>query len=313
MSTPWNPQLPVTRSLVEELLRQCPELDLGELVHVGAGWDHDVWRCGDLLVRFPHQRESLVAAARTAGILAHLADQIPIAIPVPIHIGEAQDGYPGVFVAYRWLPGELPAGLRLTEADRAAAAQPLAHALRALHAIPVAVAQGWGLQQAEIDGELKLRSENGRLRAQQLSDGPYADLARRAAEAMEIPPAECPLAERCVVHGDLHSGQVLLDTRHQLVAIIDWDEVAIGDPAYDLMMVYGFIPPAARAQFWEIYGAFEGQGRARHLALSYGLAILAQSIVADQKHLAGEAAFNLQNALAGDCSQAPGSSVGSAP
>jgi hypothetical protein len=42
--------------LVERVLaHQWSDLDHSGLTAVGQGWDHAVWRCGDVLLRFPHQ------------------------------------------------------------------------------------------------------------------------------------------------------------------------------------------------------------------------------------------------------------------
>ena len=91
--------------------------------------------------------------------------------------------------------------------------------------------------------------------------------------------------------------QILLDEQLQLSAIIDWDEVCIGDPAYDLILVYSFLPQAIRPKFWSLYGPSSCKARARHLALSYGLAILAQAVDSAHHNLRDEAAFSLENAL----------------
>jgi len=296
MSTPWVPQVPVSRALVERLLReQCPALDLAQLSFVAAGWDHAVWRCGDTVLRFPHQHESLHLAADHAASLRALAELLPVAIPSPVHVGEPSAGYPGRFVAYRWIPGEISAHLSLTLEERAATAEPMAEVLRALHAVPAETARRWGAELRPCTGELALRTRYAADRVEQLADTPHARLAARAAEAMAVVPAEAEA--HCLVHGDLHAGQILMDADHQLSGIVDWDELCVGDPAYDLMFVHAFVPPAARHRFWAVYGDFDGRPRARHLALSYGLAILAQAVVGGQAALAAEAAFSLENAL----------------
>ena len=59
-NTPWKPQIPLTEALARTLLHtQIPDLDLSTLTRLGAGWDHVVWRCEDLIFRFPHQHESI--------------------------------------------------------------------------------------------------------------------------------------------------------------------------------------------------------------------------------------------------------------
>ncbi len=298
MTKPWTPDYNVNRALVEEVVRaQAPDLDVAELTYVGAGWDHEVWRCGDVVLRFPHQDDVRELAARKAQVLAQLAGRLPCGCPAPTHLGEASARYPARFVGYRWLAGNMPARLRLSDEERALAAEPIARSLKALHAMSLDEVKHWGVEPADIEGELALRTENAQLRAEQLSSSKYATLAREAADAMLSIPAEVTDSGRRLVHGDLHAGQLLFDDERRFVGIIDWDEVSIGDPAYDLLLVYAFLPRAARAPFWRCYGSFEGKDRARHLAVSYGLAILAQAVDTHGDELRDEAAYGLANAL----------------
>jgi hypothetical protein len=156
----------------------------------------------------------------------------------------------------------------------------------------------WGARAHADDGSMLLRLANGRSRAEQLRDGPYAQLAHRAAAAMDPPPATCAPSAHRLVHGDLHPGQLLLDRNGRLAGIIDWDEASLGDPAFDLQLAYAFLPPSVHPEFWALYGAVEAAGRARHIALSTSLAILAQAVSDRKPKLATEAAFNLHNILA---------------
>ena len=298
MSTPWKPSLPVSEALVRSLIaEQCPGLDPMALRYVGAGWDHAVWRCGDTVLRLPHQADSTELACRHVTALRALGKHLPIPIPVPTIVGRPTDEYPATFVGYRWLDGLTTERRQLTVEDRARNAEPLAHVLRILHALPCETGRSWGLELVD-NGSMQLRADYGALRAKQLRHGPYASLARLAADAMHPPPPQCPSSDYRVVHGDLHSGQVLFDEAHNISGIIDWDELGIGDPAFDLLMVWSFLPPSARGAFWDLYGDFPGHARARHVALSYGLAILAQAAESSLTALAAEAAFSLENTLA---------------
>jgi aminoglycoside phosphotransferase (APT) family kinase protein len=295
--TDWKPKLPVTRSLVERILAdQYPELELAQLTHIAAGWSHDVWRCNDTLLRFPHQQYAS-ASATTLTALEQLSKLLPIQIPVVARVGQPTPTYPASFAAYRWIPGEMPHTLPLTDRDRSAIATPLAEVLRALHSVPTEAAKEWGVPITDKAGELALRAIRAQERATQLASTPYAQLASMSATALTSPPVDCPASDYRLVHGDLHAGQVLLGPALQLVGILDWDDVRIGDPAYDLMMVYSFLPATTANKFWQTYGEFPGKVRAKHLALSYGLAFLAQAVSEGDVPMASEAAWGLKNAL----------------
>jgi len=296
MSTPWTPDHPVTRShLLAVLAAHRPDLPTQGLAPIGVGWDHAVWRCGELLLRYPHQQCSLDLAAGRVGTLKALAERLPVAVPKPVFVAEPVLDHPGRCVAYQHIPGAMPAELALPRADRVRAAALLGETLRCLHSQNAEDSVWDGVVVDARSGELALRTQNGRLRAEQLADTEYGKLAQRAADRMAEVPAEA--TELCLVHGDLHGGQLLFDQDHALVGIIDWDELRVGDPAADLLLVFGFLPPEARDRFWEAYGEPVGEDRARHMALSVGLAILAQAVHAGDGALAAEAALGVGFAL----------------
>jgi len=298
MDDAWSPEFPVDRDLAARLIgEQFPQLDTDTLTTLGVGWEHRVWRCEHVAFRFPQRRACLRSGLDGANALARLAPLLPLATPEPLLTGAPTGDYPGNFVGYRWIDGELPARLPLSLDDRARAALPLAAFARALHGVSAARARSWGLTLEGERGSMSERARRGRGRAEDLRRTAFTDLADRAAQAMAAPPPECTPSERRVVHGDLHAGQVLFDRDHTLVGVIDWDSLALGDPAFDLIMASSFIPPSARSEFWNAYGDRAAEARARHLALSYGLAILAQGVATGDGAIRDEAALSLENTL----------------
>ncbi len=297
MSQPWDPVHPVDEALARQLVGDCfPELALDDLTYQGRGWDNDVWRCGALVFRFPHRPEGVTLIEREWRVLPHLVDRLPLDIPEPMGRGEVTKDYPSPFLAYRWIPGELAHHLSLTSEQRVAAAEPLADFLRTLHAIPTAEASGWGVPETLNRREIVERLPWARKRADQLASTPYRRSAERALAAMDPPPPEVSDSGLVVIHGDLHAGQVLFDASHRITGILDWGEVAVGDPAFDLQLVDAFLPPGARSRFWEVYGPVNEsvQARARFIALSYGLAILVNALDTGDAALRDEAARSLE-------------------
>jgi aminoglycoside phosphotransferase (APT) family kinase protein len=66
--------------------------------------------------------------------------------------------------------------------------------------------------------------------------------------------AASPSYERRWIHGDPHPKNVL--TRDgRLAAVIDWGDLAAGDPATDLASVAMLLPRAAHASFFDAYEA----------------------------------------------------------
>lgn len=60
-------------------------------------------------------------------------------------------------------------------------------------------------------------------------------------------------AEPRIVHGDLHLRHVLIEGG-RLSGVIDWIDVGLADPAVDLALYWGFVPPAGRPAFRDAYG-----------------------------------------------------------
>jgi aminoglycoside phosphotransferase (APT) family kinase protein len=84
------------------------------------------------------------------------------------------------------------------------------------------------------------------------------------------------------IHGDLHPGNLLV-SGGRLSAVIDFGDLAAGDPATDLSVVWMLLPPSARQIFLtSARGELDPLDdqtltRARGWALALGLAYLANS------------------------------------
>jgi aminoglycoside phosphotransferase (APT) family kinase protein len=84
------------------------------------------------------------------------------------------------------------------------------------------------------------------------------------------------------IHGDLHPGNLLVANGH-LSAVIDFGDLAAGDPATDLSFIWMLLPAAARppmlasarGRHYTIDDAM--RARARGWALALGLAYVANS------------------------------------
>jgi aminoglycoside phosphotransferase (APT) family kinase protein len=84
------------------------------------------------------------------------------------------------------------------------------------------------------------------------------------------------------IHGDLHPGNLLL-SGGRLTAVLDFVDLAAGDPATDLSVAWMWLPPSARSTFRaSARGEFDPLDddtwmRARGWALALGLAYLVSS------------------------------------
>jgi len=227
----------LARSLVDTQFPQWAELPL-TLVDP-AGSDHVIYRLGrELSVRLPRHSGAITQARKEAEWLPRLAPRLPLAIPVPVEVGEPALGYPWPWAVSRWLAGEVATVEAL--ADSHEAASTLAEFLTALQRCTPTEA-------ADLTAQpLAARDTATRSAITQVGTAfdaaAMTDLWEAALTAPEWnhPPTWC--------HGDFHTGN-LLTTNGHLSAVIDFGELGIGDPACDLTIAFTLMSAETRATF----------------------------------------------------------------
>jgi aminoglycoside phosphotransferase (APT) family kinase protein len=265
----------VDRELAMRLVAErFPELTGVAAEPVGTGWDVDVWRFGEVAVRFPRRALGAGALENELVVLPALADHVTLPVPRPRAIGEPALGYPARFYAHDYLPGAPAIRAGLDDGGLARLAAPLGRFVAALHAIPLAPLRAAGLRD-DPRGDHARVAERGRGWLARL-ELPAALRDRAAAILATPPPAE--EVHPVVTHGDLHAGNLLVDDAGAITAVIDWGDAAAGDPAIDLAIGLACLPPAARGDFLVAHGDVTPAtwARARINAVSrQGLALLA--------------------------------------
>lgn len=210
-----------------------------------AGSDHVIYRLGqDLAVRLPRHPGAIEQARKEFEWLPRLAPCLPLAIPVPLAVGEPAFEYPWPWSVSRWLDGEVATVEGL--ADSPAAAVLLGKFLAALNRF--------------APGEVAALATRDDLRKRPLAE---RDQATRAAivavdrvfdataltrlwdEALSAPGWN---RGPVWVHGDFHTGNLLTVGGH-LSAVIDWGGLAISDPACDLIVAFTLMSARSRAVF----------------------------------------------------------------
>ena len=95
------------------------------------GTDNALYRLGDdMVVRLPRRQQNTAQLEKERRWLPSLAPLLPLAIPVPLAVGEPAKGYPFAWSVYPWLEGETATLERI--ADLGQAATDLAHFVAAL-------------------------------------------------------------------------------------------------------------------------------------------------------------------------------------
>lgn len=201
----------------------------GEYLHMYDGGAFQwVVMAGHRVYRFPRSDEGLEALTVEARFLQRFAKLSPVAVPVP----EIHDD-PIPHTVYDVVPGrplwreELG---RWDDEARREAADALAGFLNVLHGFPVEEARATGVREELPDAPGNWldtrRSVLERLdpEARRIVEPLYA----RIGERWEAAP------RRCVVHNDLTDAHIIVDLlTGRLTGVIDFGDVAVGDPALD--------------------------------------------------------------------------------
>jgi aminoglycoside phosphotransferase (APT) family kinase protein len=270
----WDPEITVDSALAGRLLaQQFPALARLPIRLLGSGWDNTVYAVGDEWVfRFPRREVVVPGLEVEIGFLPKLAPLLPIAIPVPEHVGIASDAFPWPFFGARMLPGVELCAARDT--SRQQLASELGSFLRRLHSREVMDAVGERLPEnwtRRADMELRVPVAVEKLAAVEgLWQAPrhVYDLLN---EALGLPPPE----PRAVCHGDLHFRHVLVEDG-RVSGVIDWIDLCRGEPALDLQLMWSALPPEARGAFFAVYGDVDDATllRGRVLAVFLNAALL---------------------------------------
>jgi aminoglycoside phosphotransferase (APT) family kinase protein len=213
----------------------------------------------------------LLAVLRSAGL----------PVPRPRYVDESRQILPSPYLVTEFIEGAIIAEPDLLTLPLAGFASQLAAALAGLHTASLTLTDVPHLNDIRDRVTRKLESRPGCL------DAALDEAVIRAALGRIWPPPQ--LNQPVVVHGDYWPGNVLW--RHdRLVAVLDWEDAAVGDPLADLgngrmelCMLFGW--PAAAAftaayqtvlpgldfrtlAHWDLYAALRHTGRMDEWGLS---------------------------------------------
>jgi aminoglycoside phosphotransferase (APT) family kinase protein len=290
MGTP-PAEAPIDADLVRALLEaQHPDLAALPLTLVGEGWDNVMFRLGeDLALRLPRRTIAAELIRNEQRWLPGLAPRLPLAVPVPLRIGEPDERFPWSWSVIPWLAG------RTADLDRPGADQagPLAGFLRALHQpapdeAPRNPVRGVPLQPRIEAVGARLERLAGR------TEVVTSRIRDVWSDALDAPAART----RTWLHGDLHARNVLAQDG-RLTGVIDWGDITAGDAATDLASLWMLLPhAAARARAMDAYGQDDPDlwRRARGWAVLFAAFLLDTGLEDHPQHAAmGQAVFGHLN------------------
>lgn len=239
-----NPVIDV--ALVRHLLaRQFPRWSQLPVQPVDrSGWDNRTFRLGNqLLVRLPSAERYAAQVECEQRWLPTLAPQLPQPIPAPVAMGRPDPSYPWPWSIYRWIEGESAASGQI--ADLSSFARDLGAFLRALQRVDPTGGPAAGPQNFHRGGSLLVYDAETRQAIAALR----GQLDSRAATAVwEAGLATSWVGPPVWVHGDVSVGNLLL-SQGRLSAVIDFGQLATGDPACDLAIRWTLFHGASGAAF----------------------------------------------------------------
>lgn len=267
---------------------QFPQLPLRSVELLAEGWDNAVWVADrEWAFRFPRVGGAVAFLRTEIAVLPRLGP-LPLAIPVPVFIGEPDDEYPWPFTGARLIPGRELVASGLADDERVTAGRQLGAFLRALHGIdPDAVGSALPRRPERSDAARGLERDRARLR--QVDEAGIWPVPRRAHDLIEQAAGLGAAPELVIGHGDLHVRHLLVDQAGRATGVIDWGEVAMLHPSIDLHIAYSGFTGIAREALFTAYGdvpePWHVRARASALLYSVTLALYARQLsLTDLEH-----------------------------
>lgn len=240
-------EIPVTASMVHRLLAaQFPHwADLPLTAVSSAGTDHALYRLGhEFVIRLPRVPSAAEQGLKEYRWLPVFAPHLPLALPVPLALGQPDAQFPYHWTICRWLEGE---NVSLDQhGDSIEIAQSLAQFVKTLHQLNASDGPPPGAHNFGRGVPLAHRDEATRHSIASLKDLMDTDAALAAWEhALSAAPWQ---GNPVWIHGDLQAGNLLVH-QDRLSAVIDFGGMAVGDPACDMQVAWNLFTHKSREAF----------------------------------------------------------------
>ena len=209
-----------------------------------SGHDNRTFRLGhEMSVRIPSAYRYAVHVEIEQLWPPKLAPHLPLPIPTPLAIGKPAYSYPWAWSVNRWLAGESATIERID--DLSLFAHDLANFLNSLRSVDAANGPSPGADNFYRGGDLAVYDAETRECIVQLQD--IVD-AKAATAVWESALDAAWLGPAVWVHGDV-TAENLLVKEGRLCAVIDFGQLAVGDPACDITIAWSFFRGASRDVF----------------------------------------------------------------
>jgi aminoglycoside phosphotransferase (APT) family kinase protein len=199
-------------------------------------------------VRLPSAQTYSAQVAVEQRWLPFLAPALPLRIPEPLAMGTPSHGYPWNWSVYRWIPGETANHESINSLPDFT--RQLAAFLASLHQIDARGGPQPGPSNFYRGGNLSVYDDQARSAIVALTGRINTSAAHRVWSAALSTHWERPAVW---VHGDVAVGNLLLNCG-RLAAVIDFGQLAVGDPACDLAIAWTLLRGDNREAFRQTIG-----------------------------------------------------------
>jgi aminoglycoside 2''-phosphotransferase len=265
------------KEMRDAIARCCPEWEISSIRHLGEGDFCTAYIVNDeWVLRVGKHETARRSLSREYCLLPRLADQLTLRIPSPQIAGTDENGEL-LFIAYPLLPGphlskELYASLDAH--NRTRCAEQVALFLTQLHSIELSSARGCGVSVQDYGGQYSGLLLRARAELYPFLDEPVKLFIERVVGAY-LESGDALAFQPALLHGDLSPDHVLFDEESMSVnAIIDFGDMTIGDPAWDLVLIYEDYGLDFLSRLLKVYGKPEGAAMPRRMYQLYLLAAI---------------------------------------
>ncbi|GAA2468249.1 MULTISPECIES: aminoglycoside phosphotransferase family protein [Actinomycetes] len=246
-----TPTADSVRQLVRSLLKEGPEGDGPDVRPVREGHAYTWWVGTRQVLRLAPDRAASTRRRRELRLRALVRPHVPVAVPVSV---AHADWAPGLACT---LDTVVPGGTAEEHEVSAAGEADLAGLLTGLRAVPVRQAESLGVPRAaprslEALRRMAVHAAELLAAADEFDAAPMYQLTPAGAAQLAAQPGVAVLT-----HHGLTGEHVVVSADGRVRGILDWTEVALGDPAEDIagLAVAVGSPAAVRAATLAGYGA----------------------------------------------------------
>ncbi|MDN3506635.1 MAG: aminoglycoside phosphotransferase family protein [Simkaniaceae bacterium] len=242
-----NIDIDLCHQLIKEQFPQWGELAITPVAC--NGWDNNTFHLGnEMLIRMPCSEEYAAQVEKEQCWLPKLGPSLPLEIPSPLALGLPAKGYPWHWSIYRWIPGESAAPGNIK--DLLEFAKTLANFLKALQSIDPTGGPPPGQHSFHRGGTLSTYDTEVQKALSLLKE--RIDV-KTASQIWKAAISTTWQGKPVWVHGDISTGNLLVEGG-TLTAVIDFGQLAVGDPACDLAIAWTLFQGRSRKLFQKHLG-----------------------------------------------------------